>query len=353
MDAVDIVFSFDTTGSMSQCIRQVRRNVQQTVTTLLDRMPAIRIGLIAHGDYCDAAKTYIIKKLDLTRDAKTLNHFIEKEATDTGGGDWPECYELVLRDAQAFDWKAPTKRLVVIGDAVPHSPETSVMKLDWKVETAKLKEAGVSVFGVQCMDEPQSKQFFEQLARMTNGLYLQLQQFDSIVALLCALCYHGSDQLQQFETELKSAGQMTREVQTCINTLSGREAPAPAPPGGPSGPSGESLMPVRPGRFQICPVGDTKIVIKKFVLDQGLPFKAGRGFYELTKKEKITAKKEIILRSALGEYFEAKQASDLAKEAVESGNPSKLPAGFKMFVQSTSYNRVLMPNTLFLYEMDV
>ena len=35
----DIVISFDTTGSMSQCIREVRRQVKDTVLRLFKEIP--------------------------------------------------------------------------------------------------------------------------------------------------------------------------------------------------------------------------------------------------------------------------------------------------------------------------
>ena len=54
------------------------------------------------------------------------------------------------------------------------------------------------------------------------------------------------------------------------------------------------LRAVPPGRFQVLPV-DGEVVIKQFVLDNGLTFKTGRGFYEFTKTETIQGHKEIIL----------------------------------------------------------
>ena len=47
---IEVVFSFDTTGSMYPCLTQVRRKIKETVTRLLDEIPGIRIGIIAHGD---------------------------------------------------------------------------------------------------------------------------------------------------------------------------------------------------------------------------------------------------------------------------------------------------------------
>jgi hypothetical protein len=49
---VEIVFSFDTTGSMAACLALVRKKVSETVWRLMKDIPNIRIGIIAHGDYC-------------------------------------------------------------------------------------------------------------------------------------------------------------------------------------------------------------------------------------------------------------------------------------------------------------
>src|SRR5204862_7711316 len=90
---VEVAFSFDTTGSMYPCLTQVRRNVKSTVTRLSEEIPGIRIGIIAHGDYCDARSTYVTRKLDLTENVSAICHFVET-VQPTGGGDAPECYEL-------------------------------------------------------------------------------------------------------------------------------------------------------------------------------------------------------------------------------------------------------------------
>lgn len=350
-EAIDVVFSFDTTGSMNQCIRQVRRDVQNTVTTLFTRIPNIRIGLIAHGDYGDERTKYVIKKCDLTRDVLTLINFINNEATDTCGYDWEECYELVLRDSQQLSWKDNAiKRLVMIGDAVPHEKNKNPFSIDWKEEAGKLKDMDISVYSVHCMNDMKSKKFFSDLATLTTGMYMQLRNFDSIVSLISAICYqqNGQEQLQQYEEELNTNGQMTREVRGMIDIIAGR-APTEGSSDTPEIPA--AMDAVDPGRFQICPVGDAKISIKQFVLDQGLPFKVGRGFYEMTKKEKVTDKKEIVLRSNLGDFYSGLRAKEIAKDVLSTGKPDVLP-DYKVYVQSNSYNRILMPDTTFLYEME-
>ena len=62
----------------------------------------------------------------------------------TSGGDWQECYEYVLMNAQTtFSWRFGSQRaLVMIGDAMPHSPEEAKAQnkiaLKWEEEVEKL-----------------------------------------------------------------------------------------------------------------------------------------------------------------------------------------------------------------------
>jgi hypothetical protein len=74
-----------------------------------------------------------------------------------GGGDDPECYELVLNVVrERLSWTHGTKRsLVMIGDALPHPPTDpqNRRKLDWKVEAKKLHDdLGVRIYAVQALN---------------------------------------------------------------------------------------------------------------------------------------------------------------------------------------------------------
>lgn len=143
---IEIVFSFDTTGSMSGVLGQVREQVQEVINRLFKDIPMLKIAVFAHGDYCDKAN-YVTKYVDFTNDAKKLCHFVET-VKSTGGGDWEECYELVLRQArERLSWTPGTQRsLVMIGDAIPHDTKYAHNKdkIDWKVETSKLYNEMVS-----------------------------------------------------------------------------------------------------------------------------------------------------------------------------------------------------------------
>ena len=115
-----------------------------------------------------------------------------------------------------------------------------------------------------------------------------------------------------------------------------------------------NLRSVTPGRFQVLKV-DQNISIKAFVLENGLTFKIGRGFYEFTKTETIQGHKEIVLMDrATGDLFEGEAAREMLGLPVGATvriKPSNLEK-YVVFVQSTSANRKLIGKTRFLYEVE-
>ena len=75
----------------------------------------------------------------------------------------------------------------------------------------------------------------------------------------------------------------------------------------------ETLSEVQKERFKILQV-PKKCTIKQFVLSNNLEFKVGRGFYEFTKPEIISHKKEVVLvDKETGEMFTGKDACRMIK----------------------------------------
>ncbi|MBW4690082.1 MAG: VWA domain-containing protein [Komarekiella atlantica HA4396-MV6] len=345
---IEIVFSFDTTGSMYPCLTQVRRKIKNTVTRLIDEIPLIRIGIIAHGDYCDEGSTYVTKNFNLSGDVDAICDFVQN-VEPTGGGDAPECYELVLHEAQSLSWsKSASKSLVLIGDDIPHAPAHNPKKLNWRKELDKLTDAEITVYGIQALNRSHANPFYQELAEKSGGFHINLDQFAYITDLFLAVCYQQSsnEQLQAYEQEVIDQGRMSRGLNKMFNTMMKREATSYY--------ESADLRAVTPGRFQILEV-EQDISIKAFVLENGLTFKVGRGFYEFTKTETIQAQKEIILMDrATGDLFEggaAREMLGLPMDASIRIKPSNLEK-YVVFVQSTSANRKLIGKTRFLYEVE-
>lgn len=219
---VEIAFSFDTTGSMSGHVNTVKREISQIVTQLLTDVPSLRIGIIAHGDYCDE-RTYILKRLDLSNQTAAIDRFVQA-VTMTSGGDGDECYELVLKEAQGFNWSATsTKALVVIGDAAPHKPN-QYRKIDWREELQTLSKMGVRCYGVKCGLE---QDFYETIASETGGKCVQLAQIQEISQLMLGLAYREA---AHFFMETGATGDAVAAA-TAAHAAAGGAAPLLRAPG--------------------------------------------------------------------------------------------------------------------------
>jgi hypothetical protein len=394
----DIAFSFDTTGSMYPCLAEVRRNLAAMVRRLFEDIPRLRIAVIAHGDYCDIRSSYLMKHVDFTRNEQALVDFV-RDVGSTGGGDAPEAYEYVLRESKRLAWQANTMRaLVMIGDAEPHERNYSGRPADigaihWPDEAESLfRDHGVSIFAIQCLDygNVSARRFYADMARMTNGYHLKLNQFSSMKDVLLAVCYKqvGDEGVQNLENELLATnGGMSKNLRQIFDTMLGR---APAAGGGaaseareeeeeewraggagggrpaPAASSAVGADAAAPApateieacngaKFQVLSV-DADTSIKEFVTRMGLAFKVGRGFYEFTKAETISDAKEIVLMNrATGELFEGAGARTLAGIGGAGGRKVALRENgtYRIFIQSTSANRKLIGGTGFLYEVDV
>ncbi|KAK3606146.1 hypothetical protein CHS0354_010777 [Potamilus streckersoni] len=189
-DTYEIVFSFDTTGSMYSCLEEVRSSLGEIVNHLRNNIPGIRIALFAHGDYCDKASTYVTKYIDFSNNASTLCDFV-KTVGATGGGDAPECYELVMREVQEkLSWSPNSqKALVIIGDAPPHeaSEEQNYRHLDWREEAVRLRNMGVKIYAVEC--HGLSTEFYHRISSQTFGYFFQLCDIKGIKELMMKICF--------------------------------------------------------------------------------------------------------------------------------------------------------------------
>ena len=108
-----------------------------------------------------------------------------------------------------------------------------------------------------------------------------------------------------------------------------------------------SLKPLKSNEFVLFPVHQ-KTRIDDFVAGLGMHYVKGMGYYQLTKTENIQPQKQIIIvEKATGKAYsgrEARQIIGLPETGTVRVKPDYNPE-YDIFVQSTSFNRNLVPNT--------
>ena len=117
-DGLDIVLTFDSTGSMDSEIRQVKSKIQKIGGALLQLVPKTRISICTYRDHGDE---YVVKGLKLTENLSKVSEYLETISA-SGGGDEPEAVDQGLAwsiEQNAFRPRA-RKVILVFGDAPPH-----------------------------------------------------------------------------------------------------------------------------------------------------------------------------------------------------------------------------------------
>lgn len=141
----DVIFLFDTTGSMNWIIS----NMQTKAITIMNGIRAsindTHFGVGSHGDYNGSYSSYnytamygwpgdyaFTKNLDITGNTTTVQIAINNTVL-TGGGDGPECISRAVWETLSYSWRDGAKRIVVyFGDAPPHSaPSGLTLKKPW------------------------------------------------------------------------------------------------------------------------------------------------------------------------------------------------------------------------------
>lgn len=345
---VEVLVSFDTTGSMRHALHEVRAGINHLLTSLFRDVPNLRIGLLAHGDYCDKEnpKSYLTKQCGLTDDQEKLMSFV-KTTGDTGGGDAPECYEYVLWSAKNFRWTHGSKRvLVMIGDDLPHEPSyrENEMRLNWRTELSDLAAMGVQVYGVQAGGNHHAEHFWAQLGAVTGGYHLRLEEFTDVPNMIqgiARLAQGGKKALQAYSDHLVSSGLMTRGLSTMYGAMAGVKTLEVT-----HGSKGSDKYKV----FNVA--ADARI--DEFFASKGFTYEKGKGFYQFTKPVLVQGYKEIIVvNKKTGEIFantQARKLMGLPTDADAEVRPAE-HTDYLCFIQSTSMNRKLIAGTKVLYDV--
>jgi len=180
---IDVVFVLDTTGSMSGLIKAAKEKIWSIATTMASAQsaPEIRMGLVAYRDRGDA---YVTRVVDLSSDLDSMYATLMDFQAD-GGGDGPESVNQALYDAvHKVSWsqQAGTYKVVfLVGDAPPHMDYQDDVK--YPVTLSAAKAQGIVVNAIQSGQMSGTTPAWQQIARLGDGQYFQVEQAGSAVAI--------------------------------------------------------------------------------------------------------------------------------------------------------------------------
>jgi len=170
---LDILFVFDTTGSMGEEIARLKKTIEIINLNIssLSTKPDVRFGMVLYKDKGDK---YVTKIIPLTAD---LEKFQKELALVTagGGGDGPEDLQSALEDAvKKIQWNTGGIRLAfIISDAEPHLDYGQTYTYVDAAHDAK-KEA-IKFYSIGTGGLPLAGEFvLRQISQYTQGRYIFL-----------------------------------------------------------------------------------------------------------------------------------------------------------------------------------
>lgn len=193
---LDIVITFDSTGSMSGEINQVKQQIRRIGSTLLTLVPKARISICTYRDRNDV---YVVKGLPLTDNLHEIEAYLANIQA-SGGGDLPEAVNEGLRwsvESNQFRQRA-RKVILLFGDAPPH-PQSLKTCLRIAADFNSQQKGVVST--VTCRSNRRLDQFVE-IAQMGGGEAFLTADQRQIMTQLMVLVFgsqYRSKVLEAFE----------------------------------------------------------------------------------------------------------------------------------------------------------
>lgn len=180
---IEVCFVLDTTGSMSGLIEGAKAKIWTIANDVLKSTsprPEVRFAIIGYRDRGDE---YITKKFDLTDDIdevfKNLSSF-----QAGGGGDMPESVNQGLDEAvHQVGWTKGgdvTRIVFLVGDCPPHMDYQDDVKYQKSCEDAARAEIVINT--VQCGRQSETTAIWQEIARLGEGKFVQLEQTGGMVA---------------------------------------------------------------------------------------------------------------------------------------------------------------------------
>lgn len=167
LNAIDVVFVLDVTGSMQPYIEEAKRMVAEITKKIQDENKLdIRVALSVYRDHPPQDYSFVSKGHDFVpvdEFAKLLDQY-----DASGGGDIPEAVYDGLNEVFGFSWRKGADRAVyLIGDAPPHTD--CPCQLTSKKLIARLKRRKIQVNAHSIANSTATTAAFKEFVDATEG----------------------------------------------------------------------------------------------------------------------------------------------------------------------------------------
>ncbi len=190
---LDVVFVFDSTGSMGSVLDRAKSGISRSLEALSALVPDTRIGIVTFRD-SNADEEYVVRDVPLAADPYRAVNFLDTVQAG-GGGDEPEAVLEGLRRAFDAPWREGAHRVIVLVGDAPEKPGTLKELLKQVRRFSRDRASKVHTIATPANHggiEGTTKATFAKIARAGGGAALQLSEIREIVRHMVDLVFGGN-----------------------------------------------------------------------------------------------------------------------------------------------------------------
>ena len=319
---VDCVFVIDTTGSNWSNQPAIRKSLDKMLQ-LSDGLD-LQVGFIFQGDYCDGDELvtiYPMQELSVARRILARSH-------DTGGGDYPEAYEVGLHSALGLRFRKDSAAVVVmVTDAYPHEFRgRSLSPYTFTEKVHEASEAGVVVHYVftDSGDNDGLRWAKGMSALQEESDVFELSNREYLPYALSAIMAGEAGEIEEFETRAKKMDVLSAPIEAAIRIFKGK--------GGKGASTRAAIRVEETTKYKILATftNDTGDSMSVKELRKEAGEKKGTVYFELTKTK--TYKKNFVVGSVEGKKLAVQDMSG------SKSSPTKIgpDASSKVYILASS-----------------
>ena len=164
VDAVDIVFALDVTGSMGNVINAVKNNILEFADTLTTKGVDYRLGMVTFLDQVENIYPF-------TNDASYFQSLVAQQYAH-GGDDAPENSLQALMDASQYDFRPSAKHIVIWITDINYHEADNITQLTKQVVIDSLLTKDITVDAVGTITYKQGS--YDPIIIPTGGNYYNI-----------------------------------------------------------------------------------------------------------------------------------------------------------------------------------
>jgi len=185
---LEIVFVFDSTGSMSRTILDTKNTITQMLSVLRALVPDARIGLVTYRDR-GPREAYLVRQMPLGPDFWRAANFVQSVHAG-GGGDRPEDVFAGLHEAFTQSWQPTARRVVILaGDAPPHEADHKQLLREVREFARNGRSFVHTLVTSPTSAGADTRQGFVEIAEAGKGTCLDLQNHDRVMQRVLTLAF--------------------------------------------------------------------------------------------------------------------------------------------------------------------